>query len=162
MNDILVKMVEEGLLDNQAAERVGALRAEGRPLDEALLAGSGLPEEELLRYLARELRVLYVDIEQCCPTKDFLSQFPARILLKHRLLPLEEHDGAVVVVTSKLFDIAAKNGPAYLIGSTEEMDLDRMLAFPSLAVTAGASTPDHSIDQVLAMLRGGGASLVVC
>ncbi len=64
--------------------------------------------------------------------------------------------------TRKLFDIAAKNGPAYLIGSTEEMDLDRMLAFPSLAVTAGASTPDHSIDQVLAMLRGGGASLVVC
>ena len=64
--------------------------------------------------------------------------------------------------TRRLFDIASINGPAYLIGSAEDMDLDKMLAFPSLAVTAGASTPDSSIDQVLEMLRGGGASLVIC
>jgi len=104
MNDILVKMVGEGLLDNEAAEHVRALRAEGMPLDEALLAGSDLPEEELLPYLAREFSVPYVDLERRRPTKEFLSQFPARILLEHRLLPLEEDDGGVLVATSRLFD----------------------------------------------------------
>ena len=133
MNDILVKMVEEGLLDNQTAERVGALRAEGRPLDEALLAGSGLPEEDLLRYLAKEFRALYVDLEQCGPPKDFLSQFPARILLKHRLLPLEEQDDVVVVVTSRLFDIAGMDelrlatGKEFRLALAPASEIDRCI-----------------------------------
>jgi len=105
MDDIVAKMVEEGLLDNQAARRVGALKAGGTPLDEALLSAAGLPEEELLRYLAGELSVPYVELEQCRPTKDFLSQFPARILLEHRLFPFER-DSAVFVAASRIFDSA--------------------------------------------------------
>src|SRR3990172_388 len=104
MKDVVAKMLEEGLLGQQAADRVSALKVEGKSLDEALLAGSGLPEEQVLRYLAEDFQIPYVDIEHCLPAKEFLSNFPARILLKHRILPLEERDAVVLVATSKLSD----------------------------------------------------------
>lgn len=103
MNDIVSKMQRDGLLDGPAADRVLALAREGESLDQALLAG-GLAEEELLRYLAREFDVPYVDLDRRLPQKDLLSQFPARILLERRLLPLSEEDGTLVVASSKVFD----------------------------------------------------------
>ena len=104
MNDILATMVEKGMLDGRAVERVNALVAEGTPLDEALLDASDLREEDMLRHLSAEFRIPYADLEAHQPSKKFLSQFPARILLRYRLLPLEEKAGVVLVATSKLFD----------------------------------------------------------
>ena len=92
------------MLDESTARRVQGLVAEGRPLDEALLAAGGLPEDRLLRYLSEEFHVPYVDLEQHPPEKEFLAQFPARILLEHRLLPLRRENGIVTVATSRLFD----------------------------------------------------------
>jgi len=132
MNDIVAKMVEEGLLDDQAAERISALRAAGMPLDEALLAGSSLPEEKLLRYLAKELGVPWVDLEQHHPPKDFLSQFPARILLAHQLLPFEENN-AVVVATSKLFnttgvdELRLATGKEFRLALAPSSEIDRCI-----------------------------------
>jgi general secretion pathway protein E/type IV pilus assembly protein PilB len=97
-------MHQAGLLDEQAAKRVEGLVAEGKPLDEALLAASGLPEDQVLRYLAEEFGVPYADLEQHPPQKEFLAQFPARILLERGLLPLAREDGVVTVASSRLFD----------------------------------------------------------
>jgi general secretion pathway protein E/type IV pilus assembly protein PilB len=104
MSEILARMRETGLLDEPSARRVQGLVAEGRPLDEALLAAGGLPEDRLLRYLSEEFHVPYVDLEQHPPQKEFLAQFPARILLEHRLLPLRQEDGVVTVASNRLFD----------------------------------------------------------
>ncbi len=97
-------MQEAGLLAEPSARRVDELVAAGQPLDEALLAASGVPEEQLLRYLAGEFGVTYVDIETHLPGKEFLSQFPAHILLEHGLLPLWQEDGIVTVASNRLFD----------------------------------------------------------
>ena len=104
MSDLLARMRETGLLDEPSARRVQGLVAEGRPLDEALLAAGGLPEDQLLRYLSEEFHVPYADLEEHPPQREFLAQFPARILLEHRLLPLRQEDGAVTVASSRLFD----------------------------------------------------------
>jgi general secretion pathway protein E/type IV pilus assembly protein PilB len=104
MVEILVRMRENGLLDEAAAQQVEGLVAGGKPLDEALLAAGGLPEDQVLRYLAEEFHVPYVDIEQHQPQKEFLARFPARILLQHGLLPLAQEDGVVTVATNRLFD----------------------------------------------------------
>ncbi|MCX5682635.1 MAG: GspE/PulE family protein [Planctomycetota bacterium] len=104
MADILVRMRETGLLDETAARKVEGLVSEGKPLDEALLAAGGLPEEQVLRYLAEEFHVPYLDLEKHPPEKEFLSKFPARILLQHSLLPLWQEDGIVTVATNRLFD----------------------------------------------------------
>jgi len=104
MTTILAKMLREGILDERTARRVEALTAEGMSLDEALLSAGGLQEEKMLRYLSEEFHVPYVDLETCPPDKSFLSQFPARILLTYRLLPLSQEDGVVTVASNKLFD----------------------------------------------------------
>jgi general secretion pathway protein E/type IV pilus assembly protein PilB len=104
MAEILTRMQQAGLLDEPAARRVEGLVAEGKPLDEALLTASGLPEEQVLRCLAEEFHVPYVDLEAHAPEKEFLTQFPARILLERSLLPLGREDGVVTVASSRLFD----------------------------------------------------------
>jgi len=104
MNAIIQKMRQEGLLDEQAAGNVEGLLADGKSLDEALLSAGGLAEERLLRYLSDEFHVPYVDLGTFQPDRAFLSQFPARILLAHRLLPLSQEDGVVTVATNRLFD----------------------------------------------------------
>ncbi len=165
MDDIFTKMCHEGLIDDQACENVRAVRAEGKPLDEALLAGSGLPEEKLLRYLAREFQIAYMDLEQYHPAKDFLSQFPARILLEHRLLPLGEQDDAVVVATSKLFDttgldeLRLATGKAFRPALAPSAEIDRCIkrslgvgadtleSLISDAADAGVQVVDHETDE---------------
>ena len=97
-------MVGQGLLDDQAAQAVDSLTASGEPLDEALVAKSGLPEEKVLRFLAKEFCVPWADLESNLPDKAFLMKFPARILLTHRLLPLSQQNGTVTVASNRLFD----------------------------------------------------------
>ncbi len=104
MNAVLAKMLREGLLTEQAATDVESLAATGRPLDEALLMAGGVEEDKLLRYLAEEFRVPYVDLEASPPDREFLAQFPARILMAHRLLPVSQDDGVVTVAMNRLFD----------------------------------------------------------
>ncbi len=104
MNAMLLKMRQEGLLGAQAARAVEALLAEGTPLDEALLSASGLSEDRLLQYLSEQFHVPRADLEAGHPDRAFLAQFPARVLLAHRLLPLSQTNGVVTVATNRLFD----------------------------------------------------------
>ena len=105
MTDIVTKLTQQGLLSAEDADRVRRLATDGMPLDEALLAVEGVAEEQVLQFMATEFHVPYVGLEDHQPSRDFLSRFPARILLEHRLLPLhEEEDGAVLVATSRLYD----------------------------------------------------------
>ena len=104
MNSIVSEMQQNDLLDAESAGRVEALLKEGTPLDEALSAGSGLPQEDLLRYLGDRFGVPYVTLETESPPRELLRQFPARALLKHQLVPLRQENGAVVIASSRLFD----------------------------------------------------------
>ena len=104
MNAILLNMQRDGLLDAPAAEKAEVLLAEGKTLDDALASASGLADERLLRYLADEFGVPYVDLETRHPDAAFLAEFPVRVLLAHRLLPLAQENGVVTVATSRLFD----------------------------------------------------------
>ena len=104
MNAVLEKMVLLGLLDEHAADDVVALTDGGTPLDEALLSAGGMGEENLLRFLGEEFHVPYVDLESAAPEREFLAQFPARILMTHRLLPVSQDNGMVTVASNRLFD----------------------------------------------------------
>jgi general secretion pathway protein E/type IV pilus assembly protein PilB len=60
-------------------------------------------EEEVLRWLATEYGLGYTTLEDLDPDRQLLSLFPARILLKEELLPLQRVNGHVEVATSRLF-----------------------------------------------------------
>ena len=72
--------------------------------DALLLAQSGAgSEDEILRWLAAEYGLGYTTLEDVDPDRQLLSLFPARILLKEELLPLQRVNGRVEVATSRLF-----------------------------------------------------------
>jgi general secretion pathway protein E/type IV pilus assembly protein PilB len=133
MKDIVSKMLDDRLFEAAVADRVRALMTEGKPLDEALLEASGLPEEKVLRYLAAEFQVPYVDLEQAPPAKEFLARFPARILLKHRLLPMEAPGGEVWAVTSRLFgttgvdELRLFSGQEFRLALAPASEIDRCI-----------------------------------
>src|SRR5438874_5619407 len=93
VDNLLTIMQDRGLLTATAAQRVQALLAQGEPLESAVLAADGVSEESLLRFLATSFDLPYVDLEQSPPMREFIATFPARLLLRHHVLPLHERDG---------------------------------------------------------------------
>ncbi len=87
----------------QLLERMVASR-QLSSLDAAVLAKLPVQgEEAILRWLATEYGLGYTTLEDAEPDRQLLSLFPARILLKEELLPLQRVNGLVEVATSRLF-----------------------------------------------------------
>ena len=141
MDSVIDYMQEQGLLSEAVAQRARALLAEGKPLEEAILAADGISEEAMLRALSRALDLPYVDLERNPPPRDFLARFPARLLLRHHLLPLEERNGMTLVATSRLSD-------------TTGIDELRLACEREIAL---ALAPHAEIDRCLKQLLGVGA-----
>ncbi|HEX8914953.1 MAG TPA: GspE/PulE family protein, partial [Humisphaera sp.] len=113
--------------------------------DRALAAdGGGNPaEERVLRYLAEQFGLPYVEPEKANPPRELLVKFPARTLLARRLLPLEVDpaDGSVLVATHRVLDAAG----------LDELRLTSGLELrPALA-------PSHEIERATKRLLGVGA-----
>ena len=108
MNDVLARLISEGLLDAEKARQVTEAAAAGKPLDDALRAVNGVSEEKILRSLAAYFDVPFIDLEKeggkYAPSKEFLAKFPARILLDRRIMPLAPNGDGVAIVTSRIFD----------------------------------------------------------
>ncbi|MCE5228402.1 GspE/PulE family protein [bacterium] len=60
-------------------------------------------EEEILSWLAGQYGLNYANLEDVDPDRQLLSLFPARVLLKHELLPLGRENSHVNVATARLF-----------------------------------------------------------
>ena len=59
--------------------------------------------EAALRWLASEYGLVFTALDDVEPDRQLLSLFPARILLKEELLPLQRTNGTIEVATSRLF-----------------------------------------------------------
>ena len=108
MNEVLKKLIDEGVLKTEGADEVRQAVHAGKPLDDALRAVEGIQEEKLLRCLSAFYEIPFVDLEkdgaQVAPTKDFLGKFPARILIDRHMMPLAPNGDGVAIVTSRVFD----------------------------------------------------------
>jgi (E)-4-hydroxy-3-methyl-but-2-enyl pyrophosphate reductase len=61
--------------------------------------------------------------------------------------------------TRRLYEIARGAGPAFLATGASDLDIEKMLGFGTVAVSAGASTPDSTVKRVLDRLRRCGAEI---
>ena len=104
MDAILARMKSDGLLDDGAYAAVRHAVDEGLPLEQALREVGGVPEETALRCLAEEFGVPYLDLDGLNPEPELIAEFPARLLVRHGLLPVGQEDGAVLVATSRLLE----------------------------------------------------------
>ncbi len=107
----------------ESAQQVTERLIEGDAIDQALRTGGDMSEEQYLQILAQQLQAPLVDLEQYHPSKEFLAQFPARILLEKKILPLEERNGAILVATSNVFDTSGMDQLRLMTGKDLEMAL---------------------------------------
>jgi general secretion pathway protein E/type IV pilus assembly protein PilB len=140
---IVTQMQETGLLSAEAAQRARAALAEGSPIEEAVLSADGVGEDRLLRFLAESFGLPFADLEKApAPSKEFLAKFPARVLVRHHILPIEERaDGVTIVATSRVSD-------------TTGLDELRLVSGRDVAL---ALAPSGEIDRLLREVLGVGA-----
>jgi general secretion pathway protein E/type IV pilus assembly protein PilB len=115
MHEVLQSLCRRGVLTEEAAGQAQRLLSQGAGLDEAVWK-AGAAEDALVLALSQEFGVELANLEQRlespkadavwgpAPTKEFLAQFPTRILMAHALLPLGQQDGCVLVASSRVFD----------------------------------------------------------
>jgi type II secretion system protein E len=132
MNALVDRMVKQGLIDESAARGINGLLARGEPPTRAF-AACGLAEEPLLRFWTHEFGLPYVEIEQREFSKEFLAQFPARVLLDKHVMPVEDGEGKVLVVTNNPFDTSAidelrlATGRDFQLGLAPLAEIDRCI-----------------------------------
>ncbi len=144
MDSVITGMQDKGLLDGASASVARSLMGEGKPLEDAVLAADGLTEESVLRFLADTFEIPYIDalrLEHSPPPREFLAAFPVRLLLRHRLLPLEDKDGQTLVATSRITDTSG---------------LDELRMASGRDITP-ALAPSTEIDRCLKKVLGVGA-----
>ncbi|HHH76237.1 MAG TPA: hypothetical protein ENL03_04350, partial [Phycisphaerae bacterium] len=133
MTDLIQTMIDQDILGLTESAAVRAACAEGMPLDEALLARSGLADDKVIEFLAQEFSVPLADLDGDDPDMKLVTSFPARILLAHTLLPLYEQDGNVILATAKLFDTSGidelhlASGREFEIALAPPTELARMI-----------------------------------
>src|SRR5947199_3973323 len=93
------------LLERMVASRqLSAVDARHWAAQQSVSGSASMPtEEDILRWLAQEYGLAYTTLEDLDPDRQLLSLFPARILLKEELLPLQRLNGTVEIATSRLF-----------------------------------------------------------
>ena len=95
MPDLLESMVEQKQLSFADAAKLSALIDQGD-----MQADS---EEAVLHWLAVEYSLPITSLQDVPIDRQLLSEFPARVLLKEELLPLQRTNGSVDIATSRLF-----------------------------------------------------------
>jgi general secretion pathway protein E/type IV pilus assembly protein PilB len=106
MNEAKTAEVPTGQLLEQMVAAKQLSSSDASILSKQNRSGSQKPietEEEVLRWLAREYGLGFTTLDEVEPDRELLSLFPARVLLKEELLPLQRVNGVVEVATSRLF-----------------------------------------------------------
>jgi len=96
MEELFAQMIERRQMSPRDAQKLR------RQLDRGD-APAVSHEDDVLRWLAGEYGVEFSDLDDVEPDRELLSLFPARVLLKHELLPLRRVNGSVQMATSRLF-----------------------------------------------------------
>ena len=131
IDSIVNGMVDKGLLPATAFKRVKEQTAQGAPLSQALVA-NGVPEEQVLQHLAQTLHLRYMQIDTSSLSTEFLSQFPAKLLLDKHILPVTDA-GTLYAVINNPFDTSAVDelrlatGKDFQIGLAPLADIDRSI-----------------------------------
>jgi len=128
---VIEKLLQSNVLDEGVAVRVKEHLSEGKSFGQALLL-SGIAEEPALRFLAKELGLVFVDLDGRSLSKEFLSQFPARVLLERHVLPLQDEQGLFVVTHDPFESIAVDElrlvtGRDFHVALAPLVDIDRCL-----------------------------------
>lgn len=104
--DIGSVLVRRGLVSEEEMLSAKA-RANGKRVDQILVESGAVKEYDVLRALAEELAMEFVDLKHFEVDPALLGKFPTTAIFRYEVLPLEQHNGRVTVATSDPFDLEA-------------------------------------------------------
>lgn len=97
MSELVDQLLENRSLTGLDADRI---KNQANGLSSATFGS----EEDILRWVAGEYGVPFSDLDSVQIDNELLKLFPARILIKEDLLPLQKSGDVIEVATSRLFD----------------------------------------------------------
>jgi general secretion pathway protein E len=102
--DIGSVLVRRGLV-SEGDMLAARARANGRRVDQILVDNGAVQERDVLRALADELAMDYVDLKNFEVDRSLLGRFPTTAIFRYEVLPLTDANGRVTVATSDPFDL---------------------------------------------------------
>ena len=100
--DILVR---RGLLNERQLAEVRAAQNNGSRLEQVAVQLGYCTEEAVLKALATEVGLDYVDLTEAQVDLSLLKDFPPKMLHRQALFPVRRENGSLVVATSDPFDL---------------------------------------------------------
>src|SRR5262245_24687113 len=113
-------LVKRGLLSSQQLDQLRRERPDVNRLDVAAIDSGLVSEDEALRALGDEVGIPYVDLEQTKIDLSLLRGFPQKLIHRHSLFPIAQHNGSLTVATSDPFDLHPLDELSVLTGLTIE------------------------------------------
>jgi type II secretion system protein E len=92
-------LVNDGLITREQLQLARDSQGTQR-IDQALIRLGVITEDTILKKLADEFGMKYIDLKDVEVDTDLLTKFPTSAIYRHSLLPLYRHNGHVVVATS--------------------------------------------------------------
>jgi general secretion pathway protein E/type IV pilus assembly protein PilB len=122
-SNLLAKLAEDGVIGTDDASRLADMPVDPASIDDLLRSVATDGEMSLLQWLASEYDLPLIDPQQVDIDPSLPARYPARLLLKHQLLPYEEHADCVHVATARLFDTAGIDELQLVCGKKVELAL---------------------------------------
>lgn len=100
-------LLKKGLLDSKQLEQSRRAQMDGMRLDEVAVQLGFLTEEAALRALGDEVGVRFVDLNETKVDLSLLKGFPAKLIHRESVFPIEQKNGSLIVATSDPFNLYA-------------------------------------------------------
>lgn len=113
-------LLKHNLLSQTELERAEAARTNGMRVDQSAIDLGLVSEAEVLQAWSTEVGMPVVDLETADIDLSLISEFPHRLIHRYGLLPLEQHNGSIVIATSDPLALYPLDEAAAAVGKTVE------------------------------------------
>jgi type II secretion system protein E len=152
---ILNSRAIEPTLDSAQLRQLAERLSVGDSLEELIEQWSFNNAEELLASSARSMRLEWLESDDCEVASDTLEGFPAKLIHRHAVFPIERRDGWLRLVVSNPFDFAAIDSVASAMG----VEVRPVVAAPEIVqrlIKKHLGVGSETIDGLIALQRQAG------
>jgi len=111
-------LLRKGLLTERQLAEVRQTQGEGMRLDQVAVQMGLVTEEAVLRALAEEMGLDYIDLSEAQIDLELLKRFPQRFIHREGLFPVHQKNGTLIVATSDPFNLYPLDELAAATGTT--------------------------------------------
>ena len=93
------------LSPNALADALAYAQEHGKRIGEALVELELVKEDDVMKALATQFDLEYVDLDKNVGITSVLERIPAELIARHKILPLSEENGRLKVIISDPLDL---------------------------------------------------------